>query len=81
VFVQPTLTKTGLGKYPGVHHRVTTAAILQMLATACRKGVYQDTVVYRKWGRHTYRCCWETLAADVPYEQPPDDLLATIRSD
>jgi hypothetical protein len=79
-FEQPTTpAKTGLGKYPGVRHRVVTTAILELLATACKKGVYQDTAVYRKWAQHAYRHCWETIALDVPYERPPDDLITTVR--
>jgi hypothetical protein len=81
VSAQPTPTKTGLGKYPGVRDRVATAGILHMLATACRKGVYQDTAVYRKWARHAYCHCWQTLATDAPYERLLDDLIATVRSD
>jgi hypothetical protein len=70
--------KTGLSKYPGVRHRIATIAILEMLATACAKGVYQSSAVYRKWALDAYRRAWKEHAKNDPYEDPPDDLLKAV---
>ncbi|KAF8606950.1 hypothetical protein BDV93DRAFT_553407 [Ceratobasidium sp. AG-I] len=69
---------TGLGKYPGYRLKVATKAIVELLATASEKGVYQNQEIYMKWALNCYRRAWRDHAAHVPYMEAPDDLLKTI---
>jgi hypothetical protein len=78
-FLKPTEALSGLAKYHGNRQMVASKAILDLLATAATKGVYQPSETYRKWAINGYRRAWKKHAAHVPYEQPPDELIRLVR--
>jgi hypothetical protein len=47
---------------------------------ATRKGIYQSAETFQKWALDCYRRAWKEHAANVPYEDPPPDLLQTVRA-
>ncbi|KAF8594019.1 hypothetical protein BDV93DRAFT_581280 [Ceratobasidium sp. AG-I] len=69
---------TGLGKYRGQRGKVATKAIIELLAMASEKGVYQNQEVYLKWCLNCYRRAWKVHAPHVNYQEAPDDLLKTM---
>jgi hypothetical protein len=77
LILQPTPSKVGLGKYPHLR-RVTAATILDMLASACLKGIYQSPQAYQNWVLDGYRRVWGNLHKDRRYVPAPDDLLPTL---
>jgi hypothetical protein len=75
---KPPASKSGLGQYSSHVRRVAATAILDMLTSACIKGVYQSPEAYMKWARDGYRRAWTTHAKDRPYERPAEDLLRSV---
>ncbi|KAG9123542.1 hypothetical protein FRC07_014783 [Ceratobasidium sp. 392] len=74
----PADAKWGLGKYPGTRRKVASRAIVEFLAVAAARGVYQPADILQKWALNCYRRAWKKLAPNEQYEDPPDDLLQTM---
>ncbi|KAF8595748.1 hypothetical protein BDV93DRAFT_514724 [Ceratobasidium sp. AG-I] len=69
---------TGLGKYRDQRGKVATKAIVELLALASEKGVYQNQETCLKWALNCYRRGWKEHARHVDYEEAPNDLLRTM---
>lgn len=70
-----------MGKYPGVRKSVASKAIVDLIAKATQRGVYQHQDTLIRWAVNAYRRAWKKYAAHVPYEEAPDDLLKAVRTD
>jgi hypothetical protein len=57
---------------------VAAQAIIELLAMAAPKGVYQPADIFQEWAMNCYRRAWKQIACDEPYEDPPEDLLRTV---
>ncbi|KAG9102671.1 hypothetical protein FRC06_001471 [Ceratobasidium sp. 370] len=66
-----------MNRYPGTHGKVASRAIPGLLATATRKGVFQDQDIYLKWGQNEYIWAWKKYYPHIWYKPPPLDLLRT----
>ncbi|KAF8593979.1 hypothetical protein BDV93DRAFT_516139 [Ceratobasidium sp. AG-I] len=69
---------TGLGKFRGQRGKVATKAIIELLAVASEKGVYQNQEIYMKWALNCYRRAWKEHAQHEFYQEAPDNLLKTM---
>jgi hypothetical protein len=77
--VQPLeASKSGLGKYPSNRSKAATRGIIELLAIATQKGIYQPPDIFQHWALSCYRRAWKEIACDEPYEDPPEDLLRTV---